>query len=88
VGETPIFSKIVLCFRNCFGRFMKPSAYVALCASWRNTANSLEQAGRRLEANCLRVCAAQLENVTDALRDADSLEKRSEEPQAVAAKQG
>ena len=67
---------------------MKHSAYVALCANWRNTANWLEQQGRRLEASSLRACAAQLENVTDTIGDAETLKKQFERHQAFAAKQG
>ena len=49
---------------------------VALCAKWRETANSLEQQFRTLEANVFRACANELETTIQESQDEQRLKKR------------
>jgi hypothetical protein len=50
---------------------------VALCAKWRDTASSLEQQFRTLEANVFRACANELETVIQESQDEERLKKRA-----------
>jgi hypothetical protein len=49
---------------------------VALCAKWRDTASSLEEQGRKLEANVFRACAEELETAIQESRDEERLKGR------------